>query len=370
MRQYIKYILIRIAASMALIAFSLTMIAWLTQSLRFIDLIVNRGLSIGTFFYLSTLLIPSLLWVILPLSLFISIMFAYNKLSSDSELIILKSAGINRIGLIKPGVYFALFITLFSYFVGLYLLPTSYREFRDTQQFIRHNYASILLQEGVFSNPTPNLTVYIRGRGEDGKLKGLLVHDSRNEEKSVTMMAEEGMLVQSPTGPRFILLNGNRQEINKKGMELSLLHFERYALALDLFGDTSEYQRWRKPKERYLSELFNPDDTTNAKQLAQLNAEGHNRLTWPLYNLLIAMLAMLPFIAGEHNRHGHTRKMIMTVSAAVGVMIWGLTTRNIVTGNIALVPLMYISVLLGIAACYYLMVHKPVSQVPRKGAPT
>lgn len=339
---------------MALIALSLMAIAWLTQSLRFIDLIVNRGLGVGTFLYLSSLMLPSLLWIIIPVALFISIVYVYNKLSIDSELIVFQGAGIDKYGIMKPAIYFAILATILSYLISLYLLPASYREFKDMQAFVRDNYASLLLQEGVFANPSKGLTVYIRERENNGMLRGMLVHDNRDENKSITYMAEEGQLVQTSTGPRFLLVNGNRQEIDKKNNELILLYFERYSVELGLFNTGLTQARWREPQERYLGELFFPEDTPD-QFLQKLYAEGHNRLIWPIYNMVLALVALAIFATGEFSRHGYARKIFISSISAMAVISWGLSLNNLVAKNHAFTSISYLTVFVLIASILYLI---------------
>lgn len=367
MFQYTKYIIWRIAGPTILICFSLTGIAWLTQSLKFLDLIVNRGLDFSTFIYLSSLLLPSLLWVIIPISVFIGVLFVYNKLVFDNELIILRSAGVNRMGQIKPALIFAGMVTIFSYFIALYLLPSSSREFKDMQSFIRDNYASLLLQDGVFASPTQGLTVYIRERDDDGMLIGLLVHDTRSEGKVITMMAEKGRLVKSSSGPRFILINGNRQEMDKAKRQLSLLYFDRYALELEVLKKSGVYDRWREPQERYINELFYPtDNTTNEVLLQKLRAEGHHRITWPLYNILLTLIALIAFITGEFNRHGNSKKIVAVSILTSGIIIWALGINNIVASKSEFTSVIYITVMGGIMLTIYILIKKPTLKKKEK----
>lgn len=352
---YIRYLLTRMAMPMLLTCVTLTGVGWLTQSLQFIDYIVNRGLSIGTFMYLSTLILPSILWVILPVALFISLLYAFHKLAAESELVIFWGAGIGFRELLRPVLMFTGAVTLFSYLVGLYLLPASYREFKDMQAFIRDNYASLLLQEGVFATPTKGLTVYIRERDAEGKLHGMLVHDSRDPQKVVTYMAENGELQQSSTGPRFLLEKGNRQEIDKSAGNLTLLDFERYALEFSLFATDIHNRRWREPQERYLPDLFYPQDTAPGPQMKKLRAEGHHRVTWPLFNVLLALLALSPFLLGQFSRRGQGKKVAVAGGVAVVMVILELTLTSMTGKNNWLALLMYFTILAGIATLYYLM---------------
>ena len=222
-QQYTTYIMRLLIWPTLFISVSLTSIIWLTQALRYIDFIINRGLSIVDFLYLTVLLVPSLMLLILPVSLFVATIFAYNKLMNDSELVVLRAAGLSPLQIARPAIFVALLVTLFCYGMSLYLMPLTKRQFKDTQIFLRDHYTSVLLQEEVFNNPVDGLTVFVRKRDDKGMLYGLLVHDSRLEGQEVTMMAEQAQLLQTPSGPRFHLVNGMRQE--KRGQSYFLAEF-------------------------------------------------------------------------------------------------------------------------------------------------
>src|SRR5690606_35501108 len=106
-------------------------------------------------------MLPSLLGFLLPVALAISALYTYHKLLADSELVVLKSAGLGRWQLARPAVCFAVGIVLLAYVISLYLLPVSYRQYKDMQAFPRDNYASLLMQDGVFNSPVDGLTVFI-----------------------------------------------------------------------------------------------------------------------------------------------------------------------------------------------------------------
>ena len=79
---------------MALLTLLLTSVIWLTQSLRLLDLVINRGQSAPTFVYLTLLILPSLLVIILPIAFFSGTLCSpCTKLNGDSELVVMASAG-------------------------------------------------------------------------------------------------------------------------------------------------------------------------------------------------------------------------------------------------------------------------------------
>ncbi len=349
---YEQYFISKIAGPFLLITLAVTGVAWLSQSLKFIDFIVNKGLSIGDFLYLSMLILPSLLWIIIPAGTLISVVYSYNKLSSDSELIIFRSAGIDNKAVMRPALVFCMLTTLISYIVSSYLLPASYREFKDMQIYIRNNYASVLLQEGVFTNPVKGLTVYIKDKDSSGLMKGLVVHDSRNKSKTYTITAQEATMENTPKGPVFTLTNGSHQEYNKETNQFSLLYFDSYNLEMDLFNKEMIQRRWREAPELYLHELFfsgNPSETENLKN----TAEGHYRITWPLYNILLCLIGLTPFIKGEFTRRGNNKRIMKVALIGIGTIILALTIKNFASQNIYLNILQYIVVLGGIGGVYY-----------------
>lgn len=319
MLRYSRYIITNLAESTLFIASSLTCLIWLTQSLRFVDLIVNQGLEMMAFTYLTTMLLPSLLGFMLPIALAISVMFTYHKLQSDSELIVLRSAGLSRWQLARPSVQFSLFIVVIGYIISLYLLPVSYRQYKEMQAFAKDNYAAVLLQENVFNSPAPGLTVFIRERHSDGTLRGILVHDNRKNDAPMTMLAEQGQLVKTPTGPSFRLVNGSRQEINYDNGQLSFLSFDEYVLDMRLFAQ-EKIDRKRDEKERFLMELLDPDDAISDRERAKYIAEFHHRLVWPMQNLVLTLFVSMMLLSGQFNRRGNLKRYVVTL-VGVGVLL-------------------------------------------------
>lgn len=302
---------------MLFVAITLTGVVWLTQSLRFVEMIINRGLSAPLFVYFTMLLLPTFLGVILPIALFVAILFVYNRLTTDSELVVLRAGGCSQLFLGRAALMLAALVTIVCYALTLYAIPASFREFKDLQYRLRDTYPTVLLQEGVFSNVMKGVTVYVRSRNEDGELSGIIVHDARNPERPVTMMAEHGAIVTGKAGPRVVLVTGNRQEVDEKDGRLSLLYFERYSFDLSAIDPAAE-DRWREPRERFLHELFFSEDQEKAVgYFHKLRMEGHHRLSAPLLPLSFTLVGLAFLLGGDFNRRGQ----LWRVMSAVGVVI-------------------------------------------------
>jgi lipopolysaccharide export system permease protein len=354
MYRYNRYIMKHVASATALVALSLTSIIWLTQALRFIEFIVNRGISIASFLELTLLLIPSLLLFVLPFGTLCAVLFIYYRLMMDSELLVLSSAGLSRLQLVKPAVHVAFIVSVLTYLISLWLLPVSYHAFKDMQAYLRDNYASLLLQEEVFNSPVDGLTVYVRERDPDGTLHGIIVHDSRDEHKPpTTMMAEEGKLERTAQGPRFILFHGNRQEVENG--KLSFLKFDQYTLDLSFYASDGS-NRIKQPEEMYLNELLFPN--AEGEQAARLIAEGHNRITWPLFPIALTLLALAVLLTGEFNRRGKWQRVTVAVMLAGITLSGSVGLLNLSVKHPWMIALMYGNVIGMIGASLFVIGHE------------
>jgi lipopolysaccharide export system permease protein len=366
MTRITRYILRQLALSTLLVVITLTAAIWLTQSLRFVDWIVNRGLPLLTFAYIAVLVLPSFLVVILPIALFAAVLFTYNKLQSDSEIIVLRAVGVGPLQLMAPALMVATVVMLLGYALNLYLLPLSYRGFKDLQYEIRNNYSSVLLQEGVFTTIDQGLTMFVREQGRRGELLGLMVHDSRVEGKPVTMVAERGAIVNTADGPRIIMVNGNRQELDQTNGKLSFLFFERYTVELARSSKAAAVVRFRESTERFIDELLDPQDVDDARVRAALQADGHQRLASPLYAFTFVIVALAALLSGEFSRRGQTLRVIAAVGFVVTIEALGIGLANLSSKMPILTALIYLNTILPAAIALYLLIGRGAA--PRRPA--
>ena len=95
------YLLKNLLVATVFIAVTLAFIVFLTQSLRFLEIVINAGAG-SSFWILTALALPRFLEVILPLSMLASVLFLYNKMMLDSELVAIRAAGKSHLALAKP----------------------------------------------------------------------------------------------------------------------------------------------------------------------------------------------------------------------------------------------------------------------------
>ena len=349
------YVLKQLIGPVALFAFLMTCVIWLTQSLHFLDLVINRGQSAPTFLYLSMLALPSILVLILPIAFFFGVLYALSRLNSDSELVVMAAAGFSRAQLAVPMFVAAATVMALTYLCGLYLMPAGQRAMADKVVDINADIGAAMLNEGAFNTPAKGLTVFIREIDSDGSIRGVLVHDNRNRRAPITYLAESGQMAQPPAGARLIMVDGTVEQVAKGGAHLSVLKFERYVFDLDQFTGPARVTG-RATSERYLSELFWPDPGLKPRLRNAYIAEGHNRLSQPLYCIAFALIALAAVTRGRRARGANALRMTIGSVAATGIRIAGYGVQGLAASSAALCVLFYLIPLLGAGAALAVLV--------------
>jgi lipopolysaccharide export system permease protein len=338
---------------------ALTAAVWFAQSLRLVDLIVNRGLSAEVFLYLAVLILPRFLDIVLPIGAFIAVLFVFNKLTTESELVVMRAAGLSPFALAKPVLELAGVAFLILMLLSLYFLPASNREFKDLQFEIRNRFVSSLLQEGAFTTISDKLTIYIGNRNERGEVIGLLIDDERDPRRPITILAERGAFADTGGASRIIMVNGNRQQYDRDTGKLSVLTFARYVLDLDMMRDAPE-SRAREAQERFLGELLFPSDDIDPATRDAFLVEANERLTVPLTAFSFAILPLACLLPGEFNRRGQLKRVLFAVGCALAFQALDLAVKNLEGRYVGAIVLSYFVDLLPFTVGFGILLHRGI----------
>ena len=307
---------------------ALASLALLTQSLQTLDLIVENRQSALTFLYITILALPQLIAIIMPLAVFMAVLYALNRLNSDSELVVAKASGVSPWQISSPAMRLGVFAMIIHLILNLWVQPFSFREMRGEILKVRTDIASQMVRAGEFVTPTAGLTVFAREILPDGAMKDVLIYDERDLDVETMHTAKAGFLIRNENAAHLTLENGNVQQKFSNGT-FDLVAFEHYQI--DLSGILAFDSVLRlKTSDKYLHELLRPDarEYVTQKHRKVMAAEGHSRLATPLYNLALVMLALCFMIRGQHQKLGYGRRI--AICAAMGFVFrlsgFGLTS--------------------------------------------
>lgn len=337
-----RYVMWRGLSAFLLTTITLTVIVWMTQALREIDLVTAKGQTLQLFLIISSLAIPSLVVVLAPIALLIAILYTMNTLHQESELVIIAAAGGSPKRVTRPLLWLSLFVALLTAFLSIYVAPAGLKQLRGHVTQVRADLISSIMIPGAFTDVDSGLMVHIKERSVDGFLGGILISDTRNPEISFQYLADRGALVETGPSTYLVMQNGNIVRREKAENSSSIIEFESYAFDLSQFRERTTKAGYRT-KERstmeLLGDLLNPDAEENSKR-SELGAELHSRFVAPLYAFCFAMVAMLFMASPQTTRSGQGIAILSATAVAVAIRGVGFAAESLAENSaVGVVPL-------------------------------
>ncbi|GGY39104.1 LptF/LptG family permease [Parvularcula lutaonensis] len=312
-----------------------TAVAWLTQVLQRMDIIVDDGGTLAAFLKITVLLIPSLVGIVIPVALFAACLYVLNVLMVDSEIPVMRAAGASRFRIARPLLLLGILAAGAVYIINLDLQPRSYRQLRETVWDVRSNIASSLVRDQVFARVTSGVTFYAEDVRPGDQYVGVHIHDERNPERPVTYTAENGLFTQTEAGPRLYLLKGTAQWPDPETGEIEIVRFDNTNVGLEGFTNGRPVNKPWETSERYLGELFNPDLNRPYNQEHRLIflAEAHARLATPLYSIAFVLIAAVFMLTATTSRRGYGQRILYASAVAGLIRILGFVAQSLASDN-------------------------------------
>ncbi len=329
-----KYIFRTTLGAFVMVLVSLTGVIWITQALRGIDLMTNQGQTILVFIGVTGLAIPVLALIIAPLALTIAVAYNLNKLSADSEVIVMNAAGLPPWGLFRPFFYATIVVALFVSALAFYIAPDGLRRLKRWDTEITADVMANILQPGRFTQLEQNLTIRIRERQPGGLLTGIFVDDRRDPKERLSIMADRGTVLKNDKGTFLILESGNLQRFEIGKRDPALVAFTRYAFDMSKFVGQAQTVNYNM-RERYLWELIWPpaSDQAYLQIPGRFRAEMHDRLVAPIYPVAFVLLTFAFLGSPRTTRQSRTFSMVSAILAVLTLRIAGYALSVLATSS-------------------------------------
>ncbi len=362
-----KYFLRQARTPLLLSLFALSILALLTQSLSTLDLITQNRQSAVTFLYITVLALPQLFSIIMPLAVFMAMLYSLNRLNMDSELVVTKAAGFSPWQIASPALRIASYALVVHLLINIFVQPYTFRMMRKALLDVRTDVASRMVQAGEFTTPSPGLTIYASEVLPTGLMRDVLIYDERSSDKPLTYAAREGQINSSPDGKTsFTLYNGNVSFLNDLG-SMNITDFETNTYDLTAILSVDPVLRL-KTSDRYLHELFVPDPADYAviRYRNEYLAEGHSRLATPLYNYALVLLALAFLVRGEHQKLGYGRRLAVVGTLGFTLRLGGFAVASAAEKDAAMNAAQYaLPILISLISIWYLLHTKRAQTIFR-----
>lgn len=330
-------------------------IIWLFQTIRILELVVNRGAPVSDFLIMSVASMPLWLMIAIPISGFIAVNWVYSRILADRELLVMQSIGLSPLQLAKAPIALGILLTGFLAVNSVYILPASFGVYKDLQFKLRNSIPTILLRDGVFIEVVDDMTMFIGSRDDDDVMRDLFIHDARLGDRIITMTAKSGAFIERDGSPTLILQNGERSERNAEGQSGAVLLFETHSVTITRSSSQPTARATIDINEDTIANLLSPAAASSPQYYLQRHAEGHYRIASPWLGLGLALLSAAIILRGQIRRDLWTRRASMNIGACVLVIIAVVVTRGWVTNNASLWPFIHLSVFVPIILAIWLL---------------
>ena len=319
-----KYILFEIIPGFVIGAIVFVLVLLMFQSLRLTEFVIVHGVSLKVILNIVTYMSVSFLPAILPMSILFAMLLSYSRLSSDSEIVVMKSVGLSNWSLILPGLIFSIFIAFVSAYTSFYLAPWGNRQFEVLFTKLANQKVAATIREGAFSEGFFDLVVYAKKvNSKKGILENIFIYDERNEQQPLTIIAKRGDLVKTTGGHSdATILRLSSGDIHRTSKDAyTKISFDTYDI---LFQPPMTDSQRSKSFPSYtmddLKEELGRGDL-DAKKRRLFEAERAKR--WAIaFTCIVFTLLAIGIGAVTHHRSGHSGGLVYSIS--IIVLFWAL----------------------------------------------
>jgi lipopolysaccharide export system permease protein len=353
-----RYIFRTTFIAFLVILVSLTAVIWVTQALHDIDLVTSQGQSILVFVFITGMIIPLLVLVIAPIALLIAIAHVLNKMSTDSEIIVMNAAGMSPWILFRAFLSVAVVVSIGVLVTSAYFAPKGLRMLTDMLTEVSADVVTNLVQPGRFVSIESGVVMRIRERRSNGQLAGIFLDDQRDPAQRVTIIADSGELLDNANGTFLVLQQGMVQRFQAKQPDPTMVVFDRYAFDLSTLVHGQQAVKY-SVRQRYLWQLLFPDpkDRIYLEQPNEFRAEMHDRLIAPIYPIAFAVIAFAYLGAPRTNRQSRTVSMLGAVGGVALLRLAGFVSTVFGATMPWMLSLQYIGLALAFGGGLY-VIHR------------
>lgn len=335
----------------------LVMVYWINQAVRLFDQLIADGQSAAVFFEFTALSLPSVIRLALPLAAFAAGVYVTNRMTTESELVVVRATGFSAFRTARPVLYFGLIVAGLMMILMHILVPLSVSQLDQRRAEIAQNVTARLLTEGQFLEPSPGITVYIRDVTPAGELRDVFLSDLRDPDTQVTYTAAQAFLVRDGEMAQLVMIDGLAQSLRTQSNRLFTTAFDDFAYNIsDLV--TAPTKDGRAARELMTWELLQPTPALEAetgRSAAQLIAEGHDRFAQSALATVAALLGFAALMVGGFSRFGVWRQIVMAIFLIIVIKALETVGLNIARTNPGLWFVSYLSIITGLVMIWALL---------------
>lgn len=316
----------------------LVLIYWINRAVVLFDQLIADGQSAWVFLEFTALTLPSVIRLALPLAAFAAAIYVTNRMTTESELVVVQATGYSAFRLARPVLYFGMIVVLFMSVLMHFLVPASSLRLTERQVDIAQNATARLLTEGQFLEPLDGVTFYIREITPAGELRDIFLADTRNDDEQITYTAAQAYLVQTAGETQLVMIDGLAQTLRTADQRLFTTSFDDFAYNIGGLMNT-DARSGRRASQMSTWELINPTPALQEEareSAARMMSRGHNRFSQSILGAVAALLGFSTLLVGGFSRFGVWRQIVAAIFLIIVVKAMETAGLNVARDNASL----------------------------------
>ena len=351
MARFDRYMLSQLMVTFGFFSLVLVMIYWINAAVRLFDQLIADGQAAGIIIELVLLSLPNVIRLALPLSAFAASVYVTNRMSQDSELVVMQATGFSPWRMARPVLYFGLIVAILISVLMHVLVPLSTTALNQRQAEIAQNITARILTEGQFIEPADGISVYIRAITPEGELRDVFLSDMRDPETTITYTAQRAYLVRAEGDTQLVMVNGMAQTLRASDQRLFVTDFDDFSYNIGRLIRITPRDT-RTSREVMTWELLRPTpalETETNRSAAQLVTEAHDRISQALLGTVGALLGFAALMIGSFSRFGVWPQVVFAIFLIIVIKALETTGLNVARTSPDLWFATYLSVGTGFA---------------------
>ena len=350
---------IEIFKTFLIVLFGLSIIALTVRAVSFLDLIVDSGYPVITYFQYSFLNLFGIAPKFIPLSFLISLIIFILKHIEDSEFVILWTSGVRKIQVVHLFLITSTGILMFYLLLSTLLTPMALNKSRQLLGQDQLNSFLPTIRAQQFSDSFKGFT-FIVEKKSNNEVKNIFLHDTGNNLKNLsantrdlsntTVVAQKGIIDER----KMILFNGQIISSKRNNDENEIIKFEQLNINLaNLATSTIKKPKIQETSTAKLLSCFIKKN--NISQFCREDGKKEiipiliRRLVLPFYIPVVALICSLLLLK---NNKIHYNKIFIFFYSFLILVFTELVIRY--TGLNQLLRLFYIFLPFGLLAYFYI----------------
>lgn len=353
MSRFDRYLLSQLVALFGFFALILVAVYWVNRAVGLFDRLLGDGHSALVFLEFSLLMLPNVIRLVLPIAAFVAAVYVANRLTQESELVVMQATGFSAFRLARPVLYFGAMVTVLNLVLMNILVPWSTGMLREREAQLSENVTAKYLNAGQFMHPATGVTLYIREISQTGELRDLFLADDRDERERTTYTARSALLARAETGPVLLMFDGIAQTVTRtEDPKLSLTRFDDLTYDIGSMIDVPAAGTVRIDTVA-TAELIAMSEEERVNRLGvppEVVLEAiHSRFAQPFLGAATALVGFATLLIGAFSRFGLWRQILSAVAILIFLQLLNTSGTSLALRSASSWPAVYAAPLTGLA---------------------